>query len=683
MIGRTLSHFRILAKIGEGGMGAATSSTTLVMTLFLSSLTVNAASAEFRIEPGPTVISEEEKAIAPDASAGSEHGVVLLEETELDDRATKFTKVAFHLRAKILSNEGRDLANLVIPFDRNTGRLVRWWGRTLLSDGTVLELEQDELSEQTIVRFGRREVSVLKGALPGVAPGCVIDYGYTIRRKGWEPVIQIPLERRWPMLQFRYRWLPWDKMSAHYYISRAKTLAVSVVNDERGVLVTGENLRPVVDEPWAPPDDQIRATAMFYYGYAKGRGEYWNSVATVMEKNIETFITSYRPHRDFRPFDEVLETMNISPGTDLTGKLRTAYGWLTANLTNTSLRAWEASGAEKESREKKRSTAHYVLLKMQGNARQLDYLFIGLARALGARADLVLVVDRRERSWAPELLSVAQFDSSLVAVRSPGDSIENAILVDPGSGLLYGEVPWWYAGTTGLLVKPTKKYQEITVWPSEARQNVSDSQVKIDFEGYGGAARVHWSRGGKGQHGLLELQYLRRVDPEKRRERLDGLCGSSDMYEVSRAEANGLEKPMAEFRLTCEGELTEGGPDEINDDYYFQIEGPWIEEYPEFTTLTRVHPVVLPFRCVDLTMIDVAPASGFVTVADPAPIKLESPFGRYYLSIKSTSEGYHVERMVAFLRVGIPPEEYEALREFLNDVRSADKTYLQFRRAEK
>ena len=94
------------------------------------------------IRPGPTSISDEEHAITEDPAAGVEHAVILVEETERDEDIGAEMETRFHRRVKILSNQGRDLANIEIPFDPRTDRLKEWWGRTLLPDGTVLDISQ-------------------------------------------------------------------------------------------------------------------------------------------------------------------------------------------------------------------------------------------------------------------------------------------------------------------------------------------------------------------------------------------------------------------------------------------------------------------------------------------------------------------------------------------------------------
>src|SRR6266850_5937922 len=178
-----------------------------ILVLLFSSGLALASSAAGEPGPGPAAISDEEMAIVADPNNGATHGVILLEEWLQDDNA-KIGRTRFHMRAKILSNEGRDLANMEIPLRHKEAELKEWWGRVLTPDGSKTEIPREQLTEKSVIKSARREVRTLNVALPGVEPGTVIDFGYEVR----DPVISwatlVPLQRAWPMRRLRYRWIP-------------------------------------------------------------------------------------------------------------------------------------------------------------------------------------------------------------------------------------------------------------------------------------------------------------------------------------------------------------------------------------------------------------------------------------------------------------------------------------------
>jgi hypothetical protein len=92
--------------------------------LLLAALSPPAAAAPhqdtaLKIAPGPKAISEEERALTDPAAA-----VILVDETSLDDSAESRREVRRHVRAKVLRNEGRDVADVEIPMVAKGDRLV-------------------------------------------------------------------------------------------------------------------------------------------------------------------------------------------------------------------------------------------------------------------------------------------------------------------------------------------------------------------------------------------------------------------------------------------------------------------------------------------------------------------------------------------------------------------------------
>ncbi|HET9481210.1 MAG TPA: DUF3857 domain-containing protein, partial [Candidatus Polarisedimenticolia bacterium] len=307
---------------------------------------------------------EREKGIAPDPSRGMQHGVILAEETITDDSGS-LSVLTHHLRAKILGPGGRGLADVVLPFAEPDGKLRRWWGRTILPDGTVLELKQEELKTQEVVRLGGLKLRVLKAALPGVTAGCVIDYGYVIEMGRPESWRYVPLQREWPVLTFRYRWLPSPGRQSKYYVRRRPDLPLEIKREKLAVVLEGRDLPLFVDEPYRPPDDVIRAGAQLYYapsvalvGTSLGStlrdrssdpNEFWHESARNQENWIKLFLKKDEPLR------QALDSMDIPPEAPLEEKLGIAYDWIAANIRNVSQLTSEESAewaAENEERQR-------------------------------------------------------------------------------------------------------------------------------------------------------------------------------------------------------------------------------------------------------------------------------------------------------------------------------------------
>lgn len=636
-----------------------------------------------KITPGPSTISDEEKTIAPDPAHGAEQGVILVEETELNQDIAAQDQVAYHLRAKILTNEGRDLANVEIPLEGRFGELLQWWGRTLLPDGTVVELPQKDLNEQIVRKSAYRETRVLKGALPAVVPGCVIDYGYVARASQSTQPVRVSLQRLWLVRELRYHWIPRPGFGSAYVMSLSEGLDLQATKEDRMIRVAGKNLPPVASEPLMPPDDEVRAAVTFYYTfYPKNPKQYWNDVARHVEENLRRFLTKDQPALSrTRYLKEAIGEMKIPADADIAAKLRTVNDWIGANVVNLSLRSSEereAYAAEKHAPEE--DSAFDVMSNRHGTNDQLDKLFVGFARELGAEAWLVLATDRTDHYFNPSMISVDQLDATLVAVLPPGNAKEAVTLVDSGSGLPYGEIPWWYTGSKALLLTPDGA-KSITLRPSEAKNSVSETKATVRFEGDHTSDKIAWSRTATGQQWYLDRRWVRSMRPDARQKRLVEICGQQGDFEVSHAEVPDLDKHGGSFRISCEGSRPQEPPDETALDFKYSFSGAGIEVVPELSSKNRAYPVIFNFPRVDLNVIEVSSPEGFVPSEVPPPVKVEGRFGRYELTIARTPGGFNVSRKLALLALRVPASEYEDLRKFLTEVTRADRTQLSFRRA--
>jgi len=652
----------------------------LALGIALLSLTANEAPAGGKtvisIRPGPRSITPEERSLAQDPSRGAEHGFILLDETERDESVGVDSSLTYHLRAKIFSSQARKLADLEVPYNRDEGVLKKWWAWTLLPDGGVLELKREDLKEQEVMRSGGFKIAVLKGSLPGVVPGCIIDYGYSLTYRGYLSTQRVEIQQSFPILDFRYRWIPWEGRAATYHVAHATGLGVNTVRDQRSVLVTGKDLPAILEEPWMPPADEVGASATLYYrATADKPEEFWKLESKRLLRRADAFAKK-------QSIEQALTSMKISEQTELPARLKAAYDWLSKNVRNRSLLMNEEAEAEDEDDKKEatRRTAKEVLEQKEGEGRELDFLFYGVARALGAEANLVLTTDRTDHYFDPVLLTVGQSDWTLVAVRGPGEPLDKATYVDLGSGLPYGDIPWWVSGAQGFLAEPAG-YQMVMLDPSEARRNVSEAHAKIVFDPQDGTAKISWSMDGLGQQGLSERRAWRTLNPADRQKRLDEYCGATGDLEISRAEAPGLQDLQAGFHVDCDGTLLEAHFRSDLGQYSFRWDGAWIESVPELTSTSRRESVVFNFPRIDHTSIEVVAPPGFVPTALPKVAPIESPFGRYNLFLTVTPEGCQVERLFALTALAVPAKDYEPLRRFLAEVHQADATPLVFQKA--
>ena len=644
----------------------------LLLVLLCAFACLPALAKRLDIEPGPTSMTAEEQSIQADPARQMEHGVVLVEETNWNEALPGNKEIEYHLRAKILSSDGRGLADVVIPHNMARGKLRRWWGRTILPDGRVLELREEDLERSAEVEGRFFSFEVLKGALPGVVPGAIIDYGYEI------VVIQdeleldrwVPLQRNWPVARFEYRWKPYDGYPATLIVSRAEGLQLATDRKGNWISLSAADIPPVVDEPYMPPDSTVRAAVTLYYhehGPMKA-GTYWKKLSNIWDRDTRDFIARSKAIK------EALPHLGVPDAGSTEEKLKTVYDWIAANIRNEILMTAEEREMAAREDQRTRDRAAWVLAHRVASPRQLDQLFIGFARALGVEANLVLATDRTERLWNEALLT-DQFDTTLVAVELPGR--EEELIVDPGSGLPFGQIPWNVSGAKAMLA--TKKGPKtIVLRSSKAKQNQAFSKARIEFTDDNESMMIDWELSGTGQCGYAERRYLRYIAPDDREEHLYKRCGESSDVEVLSAETPDLSDPSKPYRLICSTEAFDTSLDDDTSRYQLFVRGVYVPPIPDLTAEERVHPVVLRYPRIDVTELEVMSPHGFGPADVPSDKRVESPYGDYELTFERTEQGFQVKRRFELLGLSIRAENYGSFREYLKEVRRADQSSVEF-----
>jgi len=648
------------------------SSRLFLLLVFLAPLPLQAKPETFlAVGPGPQTISPEEAALAPE---GKPDAVVLLEERSIDEHLTTDREIRFHLRAKILTNEGREVADVTIPYLKGEDKIKEWWARTLLPDGKVLELPLEQAVQHTAVKIRGAELKEMRAALPGVVPGAVIDYGYVLHSLRIPMYERIDLQRKYPIRTLRLRWQPSEVVSGAYRIF-GPGLPITSTKDRAAIRVVGNDLPPMVEEPWMPPAYHVRASVTFYYiDPETDMKHYWDDEARKEERYLARFLTAGGD----RAIHDVIESWNLSTELGLQQKLQRAYAWVTENVKDTGQLSFEELAAS-ESEDKEAFTAKQVLKAREGTGWQVAALYVGFARALEAEAYLALATDRRNYVWDASLLSMEPFEMVLVAVRDPGKPDDPFVLCEPGTGLEYGEVPWWATGVHAM-VSTKNGFKAVLVPPSDARKNLSDTAATFTFDEEG-TMHVAWTRTNKNLRGFDERLHLKNMDAHARGERLQELCGKGGSMEVAQAESPGMEEKFGSLRLECALDAEMTGPTEEIGRYSFTFSGPWIEPLPDFEgRATRVHPAVFDFGRVDKAKLTIQAPPGFAPKGAPEPKQIDTPFGRYRRAVRVTEAGYEVDRGVGFTPLMVPPQDYPALRAFLDQIRQADQVALEFER---
>lgn len=647
-----------------------------VFVFATSTVLAKRAKNKLDIEPGPTTMSLAEKAIVAEPDKGIEHAVILVEESSRDDTFGSGYRLAYHLRAKILSNEARDLGDITVPLVEELGTLSKFWAVVIKPDGTMQKFGKGLLKRQTIAEVQGYTATMLKAALPGVEPGCVIDFGYKLSNSMWFPADPVALQRDWPVRLIRYRWRPYQEWPAAYFITGPEDFAVDIDQSKSAILITAKNVPPHKDEKYSPPEFEVRPHFVPYYRRSNKAGiDYWHETSLRDEEELKDFCGSSSKRK------KALAEIGIPTDLDLERKTRFLYDWILENIDNPSFRTAEE---EAEAALKKLKTRvvpveelRDLLKQRRGSRRQITLTFTGLARELGAEAHIVKAVDRTRRYFKPGMLSQQQFSVSFVELRLPGAGTDEPLRLDPADAMPYGQLPWWITGLTGI--RSTPKGAETAKIPMSGHdQNRIVTRTTIEFIDDNETMAVNWSRRATGQALLSRRRSLREMAPDKLDERLRELCGEDARFEVDSATTGDLKPLAGGYELTCSGERFTAGLDEDTDKYLFSFDGQWIRSVLDLDPGPRAQQVNLPYCWTEQNEILVQAPVGFAPGQAPKPVKLDNPFGRYSLTARKSEDGYLIRREYVVKRPVIAAQHYPALAEFLEAIRQADDIDLEF-----
>ncbi len=624
------------------------------------------------IRSGARSISAAEAAITFDVLTRSEHAVILIDETEnLERSRPKNNEVSYHRRIKILASDARGLADIEIPFSRK--QISRWWGFTIQPDGELLELPFEMLSELRLISAGKKSITVTRGALAGVRPGSVVDYGWAATTDAWYAPGLVQVQQPYPVNVWRYRWVTTGLGARAYALNEgAKELGLQATHEANGITIEGREIPPSRLEPFGlPPFESIGALILHYSDDGNGSAPgYWaRRAGTTAEHFRQRFA-------DPALFNKVLANLDVDSEASPQQKLRAVYDWLGANFRNLSMLTREEQeqvDRRNEDREVKRDS--WLIASRQGTSMQLAELFYGFAKTLGVPADLLYVCDSTQMFFNFNLLSTGQLDSLLVVVIDKDSG--KVAYVAPGLGLSFGQSPWWQASGDGLLVTSTGRGKPVFVPPPPADESESSTAVIMTLS-QAGTAHAQWTKHGTGQVGYYERRRLREMTPEERKQEVRRLCGESPELAVTLAEPPLLVELTQPYQLRCEGEMLNTQFDLESELLELSFQGPWIDEVPTLEHGPRTQEVILPFPKTETAEIEIFAPEGFAPRTLPDPVRISTSFGEYNLAFEKTGRSYKLKRDFVLCENMIVPNRYPGFVDFLHAILRADQSTLVF-----
>jgi hypothetical protein len=238
---------------------------------------------------------------------------VVLQREEIDDDMNNSQSV--YERIKILTDAGREYANVELPYSRRGFSIGGISGRTVHADGSIIQYEGKPF-DKAVIKGGGIRVNVKSFTLPDVQVGSIIEYRYDLRYEDhrllppeWE--VQTNLFQRKAYFKFipfqnhgsmyvqidhgqvanGVAWTPFLGKGPQPEMHERPTNTFATVHDvSYWVDLNLENIPAFIEEPFMPPANIMKMRVYFYYRQNAKTEDYWKAEGKFWNKDVEDFV---------------------------------------------------------------------------------------------------------------------------------------------------------------------------------------------------------------------------------------------------------------------------------------------------------------------------------------------------------------------------------------------------------
>jgi hypothetical protein len=596
---------------------------------------------------------------------------------ELDDDASKAATsgdtLEEYVRMKIFTQEGTKYGHVEIDFEKSFQDVVYITGRTIKPDGTVIKFDGQAL-ETTIEKSNGRKRLAKTFTLPDVQPGCIIEYKYQLQGKAeWvhdhEWIVSQPIYTREAIFSYRpdtgsdSDLRPMDRI----YLLPAGTLPKEQANGT--YLLTVHDVPAVVEEPLMPPERPIESRVEFYY---QGDGpaatdpsdKYWNHYAKKWDGTLERFI-------DKKSVLSAEVAKIVSPGDSPEIKLRKIYA-RSQQIRNLNEEDLKTQKENKSENLKPNANVEDVLSRGYAYSTEIDFLFVGLARAAGFDATEVYIAPRNLELFLPTQNDAAQISDEIVWVHAGSQDY----YLDPGARYFpFGLLPWYETETGGIKVDKRGGTAVNTPVPASSDATIirnADLEVKADGSKVG-TLQVDFT----GQWGA-SMRADNRLEDESGRTKNIGdeirswlpVGATFDLTKI--ANWDNTDQPVhVEGTLTIPPFASGAGQRMLMPLALFQA-----SQISAFTKEKRTNAVYFHFPYEEIDDIKLRAPAGYKVESVPPGRNSNLGAVTYEIAATAQGDGVEVKRHLVEKSVIFSKDDYPVLRRFFGSVRANDNSQM-------
>ena len=633
----------------------------LLMLLIVSAWGANSISAGDEWQP----ISPEELKMTSEPRAPGAQAVVLYRQVDRDDSSVQTPHEYNYMRIKILTEEGRKNADVDLVVVKGSWDVHNIKARTIRPDGSIINFD-GKIYEKEIVKARGFKYLAKTFTLSDVQPGSIIEYHYIIDfaqyyvfNSNWVLSDELFTKRA------KFTLKPYPEWAVQWSWPNGLPEGVKPPIEEHNLIhMDVQDIPAFQSEDDMPPEAAMKFRVDFIYnedGFEKDPEKFWKKQGKKMYDRAEDFANK-------RKAMEQAVSQIVSPADLPEVKLQKIYA-RTQSIRNTGFEVERTEQEQKRAKEKEVNNVEDVWKRGYGDGYEINWLFLGLARAAGLDASPVRVATRDDHFFVRNMMRARDLNTSVVLVKLNGKEM----FFNPGFKFApFGVLPWFETGTTGL-----KLDKEGGSWITTPMPDSSLSQIvrKADLQlSSDGALEGKLSVTFTGLEALWRRNEERNEDEANHKKFLEDY-----VKEIVPAgiEVELTNKPdwtssapvlVAEYTLKVPGWVSGAGRRALFPVGLFGAPEKHICEHS-----SRVHPLYFHYAFEKIDDVRIELPLGWQVGTVPQPVNSDGKIINYSLKVENDKGTLHLERSLKNSITMLDQKYYGALRNFYQSVRSGDE----------
>jgi uncharacterized protein DUF3857/transglutaminase superfamily protein len=558
-------------------------------------------------------------------------------EVRMDDNEQGDLIFTHYLRVKVFTDRGRESQSKIdLLYGKLYGSEIKISdiaARTIKTDGTIIELKKADIFDRTVVKASGLKYKAKSFAMPGVEPGCIIEYRWRETRVNKNAQnVRLNFQRDIPVQRVQYSVKPFAYEGFTFNSITLHGTPTKWARDKSGFYSTSmTNVPAIHDESRMPPEDQVKIWMLVYYQRSgddrSNPDKYWSEIGKYYYDQTKSLI---------KPNDEVkkMAASLIADAKTDDEKLQILFDFCRTKIKNVGT---DSSGLTSDDRAKLKDNKNPgdTLKRGMGYGGDIDQLFAALANAAGYDARIVLAPDRGDIFFDKGLPNAYFIDPMNIAVKVG----ENWKFFNPGyPHIPFGMLRWQEEGEQALITDP-----KAPVWVETPMSGPDKSLVKriaklklTDDGTVEGDVRLEYS----GQFAIeRKMEIDEESDTQREADITDEMKGQMSTAEITNIKVENVmeyTKPLVyAFHIRVPNYAQRTGKRLFLQPAFFQH-----GDKPIFATADRKYAIYFHYPWSEDDRVDIELPKGYAldNADSPAPFG-SAPISEYKVSIAASTDG--------------------------------------------